>query len=231
MNKGVVKAQIIAQRFVTALAGTMTVLLFSNCSAIGLKPYKCLAFRPTDQDTVKVKVSLKNSAIYVMEGDRPLLVTATCIGKDNTPTPTGTFKAFNKLPRKRSNTFGFHVNEDGIHPGKRVDTPKDAKFVGYPMPNWVEFKSGYGFHTGYVHPVPRSHGCLRVHKNVAPKFFALVVAGTPIEISTSLPEDKTFGKNVPRPTDYKDPDPKSSYLILEEYFDDLELKGPLFEEL
>jgi len=190
--------------------------------------YDSVAYRPTNQSTIRVKVSLNNAAVYVMEGSRPLLVTATCGGTASKPTPLGHFKAYNRLPRKRSNTYGFHIGGGTIRPGKSSDTPRGWRYVGYPMPNWVEFKAGYGFHTGYVHPVGRSHGCLRLHKNVAPKFFALVPSGTPIHIARSQLEDKTIGKSIPRPTDYTDPDPPASYLISSKYFDDLEPKGPLF---
>ena len=204
--------------------------LNANCNSFEQGSYNCLAYKPKNKNAVSVKVSLSNSAIYVMEGERPLLVTATCIGRQDTPTPVGTYTAFNKLPRKRSNTYGFHVSGNDIRAGKRIDTPSKSKYVGYPMPCWVEFKTGYGFHTGYVHPVPRTHGCLRIHKNVAPKFFALVDEGTQIKIAESFPEDQTIGKKIRRPKDYKDPDPKSSYMVSKKYFDDLELKGSLFEE-
>ena len=49
------------------------------------------------------------------------------------------------------------------------------------------------------------------------------------EIAESFPEDQTIGKRIRRPKDYKDPDPKSSYMVSKKYFDDLELKGSLFE--
>ena len=186
------------------------------------------AYRPQNQKDVRVKVSLSNAAVYVMENERPLLVAATCIGKPDSPTPTGHFRAFNRLPRKRSNTYGFHVAGGNIIPGKRVNTPRGHRYIGYPMPYWVEFKSGYGFHAGYVHPVPRSHGCLRLHNTVAPKFFALVPHGTPIHIAHSQPEDATYGRHISRPTDYNDPDPPGEYLISRQFFDDLEPRAPLF---
>ena len=56
------------------------------CAGIGCKaldskrssePYHSVAYRPTDPSAVEVKVSIENAAVYVMEGDRPLLVTAT----------------------------------------------------------------------------------------------------------------------------------------------------------
>jgi hypothetical protein len=176
------------------------------------------AYRPKNPNNVVVKVSLDNRAVYVMEGDRLLLVAATCVGKPESPTPLGTYTVFSKLPHKRSNSYGFSVKGGDIRPCKRGDLPSGARYVGYPMPYWVEFKAGYGFHEGYVHPVPRSHGCLRLHKNVAPKFFALVQNGTPIRIAHSQPEDKTFGRNIPRPQDYQDPDPPNSFLISDKVF-------------
>jgi len=49
--------------------------------------------------------------------------------------------------------------------------------------------------------VPRTHGCLRLHQNAAPKFFALVRTGTPFYIADSLPEDQTSAR-ICTPTTY-----------------------------
>src|SRR5215471_8388963 len=95
------------------------------------------------------------------------------------------------------------------------------------MPYWVQFKPEYGFHAGPVWPVPHSHGCIRLHPSAAPKFFALVHAGTPVEIAQSQPEDQTIGKNVSRPADYKYPDPPGSYMVSSAVF--TQPKGPLFQ--
>lgn len=168
---------------------------------------------------INVKVSLNNKAVYVFEGTEPRFVAAVTIGKPGDDTPIGSFKAFNKLPRKRSNTYGFFVKGDEIIPGERSRMPSGYHYVGYPMPWWVEFKSGYGFHAGAVWPMPRTHGCLRLHRTVAKDFFELVNAGTPIQISHSLPEDATVGKNVPRPTDFDHPDSPRSVLITDAPFE------------
>ncbi|MGI9243613.1 MAG: L,D-transpeptidase, partial [Verrucomicrobiales bacterium] len=174
-----------------------------------------------DKRKVSVKVSLNNSMVYVKEGGKTLLATPTCIGTAANPTPSGNFRTFNRLPRKRSNTYGFHVYPSGkIVPGKRTALPSGARYVGYPMPYWVEFKSGYGFHSGSVWDRPRSHGCLRIHKNVAPTFFDLVGAGVPVNIAYSQPEDANEGRNVPRPTDFADPDPPATYVTSQRYFDE-----------
>jgi len=201
--------------------------LFSvSCATKKLGEYDAPAYRPANQKNVKVKVSLQNRMVYVMEGDRALLVTPTAIGKPGNETPTGNFHAFNRIEKKRSNTYGYYVGGNQIIPGKSSNTPGGHRYVGFPMPYWVEFTPAYGFHAGSVWPVPRSHGCLRLHPNVAPKFYALVPEGTPINIAHSQPEDQTLGKNVRRPTDYADPDPPAAVMVSSAAFP--APKGPLF---
>ena len=53
---------------------------------------------------------------------------------------------------------------------------------------------------------------------MAPKFFALVKEGTPVNIADSQPEDITFGRTVARPKDYQDPDPAEEFMISERVF-------------
>ena len=173
--------------------------------------YDAVAYKPHNPDNVRVKVSLANRAVYVLEGDRPLLVTATAIGLPEHPTPTGSFHIFNKIPEKRSGSYGYSVDGGGI----RACTAGacTGRYVGFPMAWWCEFAPGYGLHEGAVWPIPRTHGCLRLHKNVAPKFYALVKSGTPVSIAQSQPEDATIGRNLARPSDYKDPDPAASVMV------------------
>lgn len=178
--------------------------------------YDAVAYRPKNPDNVRIKVSLQNRAVYVMEGNDPLLVTATAIGTPQNPTPKGNFRVTGKIEKKRSNTYGFSVSGDSIRPSKRSDAT--GRYVGFPMPYWVEFYPAYGFHEGAVWPIPRTHGCLRLHKNVAPKFFALAKMGTPINISETQPEDATLGRNLKRPDDYRDPDPAGHVIISDSVF-------------
>jgi len=208
------------------LAG-LAALMLSSCSTVSKTPYQAKAYAPTNPDNVKVKVSLKNMMAYVIEDNKALLVTPVAIGTPENPTPKGTFKVFQKIPQKRSNTYGFHVAGNEIRPGTSAKTPPGSKYVGYPMPYWIEFLPGYGIHKGCVWPVARTHGCLRVHENVAPKFYALVKEGTTIHIADTQPEDATIGAKVERPTDYADPDPPASLMISAQAFP--QPAGPLFE--
>lgn len=206
------------QRLATILLATVSAIGFSACASKSplRSHYDAVAYRPNNPNNVRIKVSLQNRAVYVMEGDRPLLVTATAIGTPSHPTPTGNFRIYNKIPRKRSNTYGFSISGDSIRPSKSSEAT--GRYVGFPMAYWCEFSPAYGFHEGAVWPMPRTHGCLRLHKNVAPKFYELARPGTPVNIAYSQPEDATIGHNLKRPTDYADPDPPASFLISDQVF-------------
>jgi lipoprotein-anchoring transpeptidase ErfK/SrfK len=150
----------------------------------------------------------------ILEGSRLLLVTPGTIGVPDKPTPTGNFHVSDKIRDKRSNSYGFWVNGSSVVAGTSDKRPGPGyHYVGYPMAYWVQFKPEYGFHAGPVWPIPHSHGCIRLHPSAAPKFFALVHQGAPVDIAQSQPEDQTIGKNVTRPADYKYPDPAGSYMI------------------
>jgi hypothetical protein len=206
------------KRLVLLLLATVSAIGMSGCAGrTSLRSrYDAVAYKPTNPDNVRIKVSLQNRAVYVMEGDRPLLVTATAVGTPSHPTPTGNFRIFNKIPKKRSGSYGFSVSGDSIRPCKSGEAT--GRYVGYPMAFWCEFAPAYGFHEGSVWPMPRTHGCLRLHKNVAPKFYELARIGTPVNISQTQPEDATIGRNLKRPTDYADPDPPASYMISDGVF-------------
>lgn len=181
--------------------------------------YHVDAYTPTSPGKVQVLLSLRSKIVYVMEGDRPLLVTPVSIGTPDHPTPTGHFTVTAKDRTKRSGEYGFWTNGSDTYAGSSGEGRAGYHYVGYPMANWVEFEPGYGFHEGYVWPIPRSHGCVRIHRNASVKFFKLVQIGTPVTIANSLPEDDTIGRNVLHPTDYKDPDPPAAEMISPSYFD------------
>ena len=84
------------------------------------------------------------------------------VGKPGAPTPQGHFKIYSKQKERR-----------------RQSEPDR----GYPMAYWCEFAPAYGFHEGFVWPVPHTHGCVRLHREAAARLFALTQIGTPVEIA------------------------------------------------
>ena len=163
--------------------------------------YDLPASRPSNPGNVRVKVSLKNQAAYVMEGSKPLLVMPVSVGTSSTPTPTGSFRIFKKEHRHRANSHGYAYSGGQVRQTYLGKKPSGWSFKGTPMPYWCEFKANYGFHTGWMKPYPCTHGCIRMHENVSPKFYSLVRQGTPVSIAYSQPEDATIGRNIPRPPD------------------------------
>jgi hypothetical protein len=194
-------------KYILSLTLVVVAALFSGCASGGGHSggsYKVTAYRPNNPSAVKVKVSTSTQHIYVMEGDRLLMAVQGCVGKPGSVTPAGNFRIQNKIKTKR-----------------RVSEP-DA---GYPMAYWCEFLPAYGFHEGFVHPHPRTHGCIRLHREAAARLFALVNIGTPVNISSSQPEDRMYGSSVRKLDQSRDPDPPRSYMMSPAWFKDP--AGPL----
>jgi lipoprotein-anchoring transpeptidase ErfK/SrfK len=180
--------------------------------------YHVVAHRPNNPNDVRVKVSLSRQNVYVMEGDRVLMAVATTVGIPSKPTPKGNFHIYSKQEHKRSGSYGFRVQGDRIVPAEAgANIP--GRYVGYPMGYWCEFSPAYGFHQGFVHLHPRSHGCIRLKGEAAAKFFALVRNGTPVNIADTQPEDSTVGPKIQRIDDSKTPDPPMSVSISDRAFE------------
>jgi hypothetical protein len=190
--------------FLIALCGPF---IFTGCETTrvaGGGAYHVTAYKPHDPSKVVVKLSTSTQNLYVMEGDRLLMAVQGNVGRPGAETPTGDFTIYNK---------------DKNH--RRVSEP-DA---GYPMAYWCEFKPAYGFHEGFVWPVPRTHGCVRLHREAAARLYALARIGTPVHIRRSLPEDEKYGKLVRKLDQSRDPDPPRPQLLSPSWFKDP--PGPL----
>ena len=183
------------------------VMLLTSCATGRVASrgnYHVKAYKPHDPSNVVVKLSTGTQNLYVMEGDRLLMAVQSNVGKPGAETPTGHFTIYNKEKTRR-----------------RASEP-DA---GYPMAYWQEFKPAYGFHEGFVWPVPHTHGCVRLHREAAARLFALAKIGTPVIIAHSLPEDSKYGKQVQPLDQSRDPDPPRSLLMSSAWFKDP--PGPL----
>jgi len=214
-------------RLILVVTGAGLVSLLAGCGTTRVPvggPYHVTAYRPHDPSAVRVRVSLSQQNVYVMEGDRCLMAAAISVGLPAKPTPRGSFTIYSKQEHKRSGSYGFSVQGNRIVPSTGGGP---GRYVGYPMGYWCEFAPAYGFHQGFVHPYPRTHGCIRLHGEAAPKFFALVRIGTPVNIAATQPEDATIGPKVQRVEDSRAPDPPGSVMISDAAFE--KPSGPLLE--
>lgn len=182
---------------------------------------------PSNPSAVRVKVSLSKQKVYVMEGSELLLAMPVSVGAPGSSTPTGNFTIFNKEHKHRANTHGYAYSGNQIKQTFLAKKPAGWSFKGTPMPYWCEFKPNYGFHTGWIKHTPCTHGCIRMHENLSPKFFRLVKVGTPVNIAYSQPEDSTYG-NIPLPPDSGPlPDYNGSMYVGDGYFS--QHKAPKFD--
>ena len=213
--------------FLVTVASAVVLTSCETTSSVSGGNYRVSAKRPHDPSKVRVKVSLSKQNVYVMEGDRPLMAVATTVGIAEKPTPRGNFKIYQKIEHKRSGSYGFRVQGDRVIPAE-ASKNIPGRYVGYPMGYWCEFAPAYGFHQGYVHLRPRSHGCLRLKGEAAAKFYALVRNGTPVNIADTQPEDATLGPKIQRIDDSKTPDPPNAVVISDRAF--VAPSGPLLDE-
>jgi L,D-transpeptidase catalytic domain len=182
---------------------------------------------PKDPSKVRVKVSLSKQRTYVMEGSEMLLAMPVSVGDAANPTPRGNFTIYAKHATKRANSHGFAFRGDQVLKTYLAQRPSGWSFKGTPMPYWCEFKPNYGFHTGWIKHHPCTHGCIRMHENLSPKFFRLVSNGTPVNIAYSQPEDQTHG-SIPLPPDSGPlPDYPGSMYLGDGYF--RQHKTPAFQ--
>jgi hypothetical protein len=194
-------------RLILMVAGAGLVSLLAGCGTTRVPvggPYHVTAYRPHDPSKVTVKLSTSTQNLFVMEGDRMLMAVQANVGKPGAPTPHGHFTIYSKQKDRR-----------------RASEPDR----GYPMAYWCEFAPAYGFHEGFVWPVPHTHGCVRLHREAAARLFALTRIGTPVEIASSLPEDEKYGHLVLRLDQSRDADPPRSVLLSPSWFKDP--PGPL----
>jgi len=206
------------------LAAASLAALLSSCNlpsgGAGLAAYQAYDLPtklPTNPNNVRVKVSLSKQRAYVMEGSTMLLAMPVSVGTPATPTPSGSFTIFAKEPKHRAATHGYAYSGSEVKQTFLDKKPTGWSFKGTPMPYWCEFKPNYGFHTGWLKHQPCTHGCIRMHENLSPKFFRLVKVGTPVNISYSQPEDATV--NIPLPPDAGPlPDYAGSMYVGDGYF-------------
>src|ERR1700722_20112456 len=104
------------------------------------RKYEVAAYKPKHPGEVRVKVSLQSRMVYVMEGNRPLLVTPTTIGKAGAATQPGSYHVSDKIRRKRSMTYGFWARGNDVRPGTSDPSPGSGyHYLGFPIAYWVEF--------------------------------------------------------------------------------------------
>lgn len=133
----------------------------------------------------KIVVHLSEQKAYFYRGGHVVGETTVSTGKPGFSTPPGHYHVISKDRDHVSSEFGDYVDDGGNVVKSNIDVrkdsrPKGAHFDGARMPYCMHFNGGYAMHEGYVPPYAASHGCIRVPRGMAEKFFDAAPEGTPI---------------------------------------------------
>jgi lipoprotein-anchoring transpeptidase ErfK/SrfK len=148
-----------------------------------------------------IRINLATQKAQFFRGGKPVGWTIVATGTSNYPTRPGRFRILNKEVDRISYTYGTIVDADGDvidHDARsgREAIPSGGRFEGSPMPYWMQITSyGIGMHAGVIPRPgrPASHGCIRLPRKMAIKFFEIAPVGTPVTIVHQPGEDDPWG--------------------------------------
>ena len=135
----------------------------------------------------RIVIALDEQRAYFYRGNRIVGVSIVSTGREGYDTPSGEFHVTQKDLGHVSSIYGDYVDRSGQVVMENVDATKDPRppgtvFRGAPMPYFLRIHGGIGMHAGYLPGYPASHGCIRLPKEMAVRFFENSAIGTPVVI-------------------------------------------------
>ena len=122
-------------------------------------------------DPRRVIVSLPDRKLALIEHGQVKRIYPVAVGKESTPSPTGSFKIVNRL----TNPTYYH---QGMIVGPGAENPVGTRWIGLNQ-------KGYGIHgTNAPRSIGKaaSHGCIRMSRKDLEEFFEMVRPGDTVEI-------------------------------------------------
>ena len=172
-------------RAVAPLLGLLVLFGFGACSTVSDLIVTHIPERHSGRPRVVVELSEQHA--YLFRGQHRTASSRISSGREGHRTPVGRFSVIRKDADHRSSLYGDYVDANGrvVRPNvdvRRHARPRGTRFLGAPMPYFVEFSPSYGLHAGYLPGVPASHGCIRMPYWKARQFYNAVQLGTPVVV-------------------------------------------------
>ena len=123
---------------------------------------------------------------YFYKGGQLVGMSPISTGKSTHSTPAGTYKVTEKDQDHESSLYGvIRDSTTGQILNNDADTRKHRAEAGQvfehaPMPYFMRFNGGIGMHVGHLPGYAASHGCVRMPKEMAVRFFEAASIGTPV---------------------------------------------------
>jgi lipoprotein-anchoring transpeptidase ErfK/SrfK len=135
----------------------------------------------------RIVVHLTEQKAYFYKGKILVGESTVSTGKRGFSTPQGHYSVGSKDRDHYSSEFGDYVNNEGNVVVSNIDARKDPRprgthFDPARMPYCMHFNGGYAMHEGYVPPFAASHGCIRLPKGMAARFYNAALEGTPVVV-------------------------------------------------
>ena len=142
----------------------------------------------------KIIVDLNAQRAYFYRGSKVVGISVVSTGREGYNTPSGEFSITEKDPTHVSSIYGDYVDRSGRVMVENVDITKDSRprgavFRGAPMLYFLRIHGGVGMHAGYLPGYPASHGCIRLPKEMAVRFFENAAIGTPVIVRQAAQQE------------------------------------------
>jgi lipoprotein-anchoring transpeptidase ErfK/SrfK len=140
----------------------------------------------------RIIIDLQQQRASFYRGDKIVGISPVSTGREGYNTPSGEFRVTQKDLAHVSTTYGNYVDRTGQVVMENVDItkshpPRGTVFRGAPMPYFLRIHGAIGMHAGYLPGYPASHGCIRLPKDMAIRFFQDASIGTPVAIRQESP--------------------------------------------
>ena len=138
---------------------------------------------------VLLEIVLNEQRLYIYRGGKEIGYTKISTGREGYSTPVGNYTILSKQRDYFSNLYGSFIdNTSGriVDPNAEIGQkpPAGTHYEAAPMPYFQRLSwEGMGLHEGYLPGYPASHGCIRVHRDMAHHLFEVTKIGTPVVIT------------------------------------------------
>lgn len=134
-----------------------------------------------------IVIDLSEQTARFFKGGTLVGVAPVSTGREGYRTPSGEFSVIEKDADHVSTLYGDFVDGDGDVVMRNVGINKDkrppgTRFRGAPMPYFLRITGAVGMHAGYLPGYAASHGCIRLPRGAAERFYANAPHGTPVSI-------------------------------------------------
>src|SRR5438876_6349985 len=143
------RAEPMMNRLPQFLALSAMLMAVGGCSTVNDIITSNLPESHSGRATIVVK--LQEQEAYLYRGDYRTASSRISSGREGYRTPIGRFQVIRKDEDHRSSLYSDHVDDSGRIAKANVDSRRDSRpphsrFVGAPMPYFLEFSPGYGLH-------------------------------------------------------------------------------------